>query len=263
MGNTEMGFWDHVEALRGVLLRSAGVLVVLMAAYFAVMPRLFDSVILAPCRADFMLYGILDALGAPSGEAMQDINLVNINLTSQFLIHMSASFWLAVVTAFPIVIYLLWGFVSPGLYESEKRGAPVAFGAGVVMFFAGAATGYFLVFPLTLRFLADYRLSDLIPNYISIDSYMDTFLMLVFVMGLVFELPVVTWLLGKAGIMDRTLFDRYRRHAIVGLLVLSAVVTPTGDPFTLSVVFVPLYLLWEVSAFTVPKPVTTIQQELT
>lgn len=131
------------------------------------------------------------------------------------------------------------------------------------MFFAGAATGYFLVFPLTLRFLADYRLSDLIPNYISIDSYMDTFLMLVFVMGLVFELPVVTWLLGKAGIMDRTLFDRYRRHAIVGLLVLSAVVTPTGDPFTLSVVFVPLYLLWEVSAFTVPKPVTTIQQELT
>lgn len=92
---------------------------------------------------------------------------------------------------------------------------------------------------------------------------MDTFLMLVFVMGLVFELPVVTWLLGKAGIMDRTLFDRYRRHAIVGLLVLSAVVTPTGDPFTLSVVFVPLYLLWEVSAFTVPKPVTTIQQELT
>ena len=120
------------------------------------------------------------------------------------------------------------------------------------MFFLGVATGYFLVFPLTLRFLADYQLSALIPNQISLDSYMDNFMMLILVMGIVFELPLVAWLLGKAGIVSRGLFNRYRRHAVVALLVAAAVITPTGDPFTLMVVFLPLYLLWELSALTLP-----------
>ena len=121
------------------------------------------------------------------------------------------------------------------------------------MFFLGVATGYFLVFPLTLRFLADYQLSALIPNQISLDSYMDNFMMLILVMGIVFELPLVAWLLGKAGIVSRGLFNRYRRHAVVALLVAAAVITPTGDPFTLMVVFLPLYLLWELSALTLPS----------
>ena len=116
------------------------------------------------------------------------------------------------------------------------------------------ACGYFLVFPLTLRFLADYRLSDMIPNRISLTSYMDNFMMLILIMGIIFELPVVAWLLGKARLLHRGIFERYRRHAIVALLVLAAVVTPTGDPFTLTVVFLPIYLLWEVSALVVPSP---------
>lgn len=254
-----MGFWDHAEALRGVLLRMAALLAVLTVALFAAMPHIFDSVILAPCHGDFVLYRWLDRLSASSsllpGEGGGDfeVQLINIRLASQFFIHMSTSFWLAVVLAFPMCVYLLWGFVAPGLYENEKRGVRGAFLAGNLMFFLGVATGYFLVFPLTLRFLAGYQLSELIPNQISLDSYMDNFMMLILVMGIVFELPLVAWLLGKAGILKRSLFSLYRRHAVVALLVAAAVITPTGDPFTLMVVFLPLYLLWEVAALTVPQ----------
>lgn len=258
--NEAAGFWDHAEALRKVLLRATGVVVGLMCIYFAVMPELFDRVILAPCRSDFPLYSLLDRVGGYGGVPERaDISLINIQLASQFFVHMTASMWLAVITAFPIVVYLLWGFVSPGLYEHEKRGVTGAFIGGIAMFYLGVATGYFLVFPLTLRFLADYQLSALIPNQISLDSYIDTFMMLVLMMGIVFELPVAAWLLGKTGILSREFFTTFRRHAIVALLVLAAVVTPTGDPFTLMVVFLPIYILWETSALTVPsRSVSTV-----
>ncbi|MFG6381156.1 MAG: twin-arginine translocase subunit TatC, partial [Muribaculum sp.] len=166
--------------------------------------------------------------------------------------HVSSSFWLALVFSCPVIMYLLWTFVSPALYNHERRGVRTAFLLGNVMFFAGLAAGYFLVFPITLRFLADYQVSAAVPNHISLDSYMDNFLMMIFVMGLVFELPLLCWLLGRLGIVHRGLFNRYRRHAIVVLLVVAAFITPTGDPFTLAVVFLPVYLLWEFGALLVP-----------
>ena len=121
------------------------------------------------------------------------------------------------------------------------------------MFFLGIVVGYVVVFPVTLRFLADYHVSQLVPNQISLDSYIDTFLMLIFMMGIVFELPLLAWALGKLGLLYRHFFKAYRRHAIVVLLVLAAIITPTGDPFTLCVVFLPIYLLYELSAFLVPS----------
>ncbi len=255
--SSEMGFWDHAEVLRGVLIRVALLLVLFTGVLFAVMPQIFDSVILAPCRPDFVLYRWLDYLSAssllPDSVAGDfEVEIINIRLASQFFIHVTSSFWLALVLAFPVCVYMLWGFIAPGLYEEEKRGVRGAFLAGNLMFYLGVAVGYFLVFPLTLRFLADYRLSSLIDNRISLDSYMDNFYMLILVMGIVFELPVVAWMIGKTGLLTREFFGRYRRHAIVVLLVAAAVITPTGDPFTLLVVFLPLYILWELSAFAVP-----------
>ncbi len=254
-----MGFWDHAEVLRGVLLRVVAVVFILMIAFFAAMPYLFDHVILAPCRGDFVLYELLDRISGSGivtgGERATDfnVNLINIQLASQFFIHMTSSFWLALIFSFPFIIYMLWGFISPGLYENEKRGVRGAFLAGNLMFFLGVAVGYFLVFPLTLRFLADYQLSELVPNQISLDSYMDNFMVLILVMGIIFELPLLAWMLGRAGLLSREFFSRYRRHAVVALLVLAAVITPTGDPVTFMVVFLPVYLLWELSAFTVPS----------
>lgn len=257
----EMGFWDHLDALRGVLIKIGATVLTAAVLLFIFMRRLMDSVILAPCNGDFPLYRWLDFLDNGSGSAWVpslgshdfNVTLINIELASQFFIHMSLSCWLAVVLTFPIIIYLLWSFVSPGLYPHERKGAVKAFAFGNLMFYAGVAVGYFLVFPLTLRFLADYQLSEQIPNTISITSYMDNFLMIILLMGLVFELPLLAWMLGKMGLLKRGFFNRFRKHAIVVLLIMAAIITPTGDPFTLFMVFLPIYLLWEGSALLVPR----------
>lgn len=256
----EMSFWAHVDALRSTLLKAGAVVLALTVVFFMLMPRIFDNIILAPTSGNFILYQLLGRLGAHGNILMPDLSgdnfhveLINIQLASQFFIHMSTSFWLAVVFAFPVIIYLLWNFVAPGLYAGEKQGVGKAFFFGNLMFFLGVAVGYFLVFPITLRFLATYQVSDMVPNQISLDSYMDNFLVLILMMGIIFELPLLAWLLGKTGVLTRTFFSRFRRHAIVALLILAAVVTPTGDPFTLMVVFLPIYGLWELSAWLVPK----------
>ena len=254
----EMSFWDHIDALRAVLIRIVAVLVVATIVLFCMMPSIFDSVILAPCHGDFVLYRLFERMTSSVSWLPQfttngfEVELINIKLASQFFIHMSTSFWLALVLTFPFVLYELWTFISPALYHNEKQGVKMAFFIGCFMFFLGVLVGYFVVFPVTLRFLADYHVSQMVPNQISLDSYMDTFLMLIFVMGLVFELPLVAWLLGSIGMLRRGFFKHYRRHAIVVLLILAAIITPTGDPFTLTLVFLPIYLLYEFSANLVP-----------
>lgn len=247
-----MSFWDHFDALRGVLMKMAVVLVCLGIIFFILMPEIFDSVILAPCRGNFPLYRIFDSITGSDSAADFHVSLVNIQLASQLFIHLSSAFYLALIFGFPVVIYLLWGFIKPGLYERERRHSVRAFLFGNLMFFIGIAIGYFLVFPLTLRFLATYQLSEMIPNTISLDSYMDNFVMIILVMGIVFELPLLCWLLGKTGLLRRSFFRRYRRHAIVVLLIAAALITPTGDPITLTIVFIPLYGLWEFSSSLVP-----------
>ncbi len=246
-----MTFWDHFDALRGVLLRMVAIVVVLGIASFCAMPWLFDNVILAPCRHDFPFYRLLDELVGIATDF--DLSLISVELASQLFAHISASCWVAVVVGFPVLLYQIWSFVAPGLYEEEKRGAGRAFIFGISMFYIGVCVGYFMVFPLAMRFLVTYSLSATITPMITLDSYMDNFFMLILVMGVVFELPLLAWLLGKLGILTRSFFNRYRRHAIVVLLVAAALITPTGDPFTLAVVFVPLYALWEFGALLVPK----------
>lgn len=253
--SNSMSFWAHFDVLRGVLFRIGALVVALSVLSFVFMPQIFDAVILAPCHGDFILYRLFDTItGSASGEGFE-MTLINTRLASQLSIHLSTSFELALVVGFPVVIYMLWGFVKPGLYPEERRHAVRAFMAGNVMFYMGVAVGYFLIFPLTLRFLATYQLSDMIPNTITIDSYMDNFTVIILVMGIVFEMPLLGWLLGRMGLLSRGFFSKYRRHAIVALLVLAALITPTGDPFTLFVVFVPLYMLYEATAMTVkPSP---------
>ncbi len=261
MAGQTMTFWDHLDALRSVLFRAAAVFVVLAVASFCVMPRVMDAVILAPCHADFPLYRLLDLISRNSpllpselsGCADFTVNLTSLELSSQFLAHMTASCWMATVVGFPVIIYILWGFISPALYESERRGIRRAFLFGNLMFYCGVLTAYYLVFPLALRFLSTYSLSPAIHSVVSLDSYMDIFFTMILVMGAVFELPLLAWLLGKMGLLTRSFFSRYRRHAIVILLIIAGLITPTGDPFTLFAVFIPIYALWELSSRLVPN----------
>jgi sec-independent protein translocase protein TatC len=253
-----MSFWGHLDVLRGTLFRIIITLVICAAALFAFMPTIFDQFIMGPARGSFVIYQLFNKIASSTGFSdlssnNLDIELVNIKLASQFFLHITTSLWMAAVIAFPVILWQLWGFVSPALYAHEKRGITRAFFFGCGMFYIGVAVGYFLVFPLTLQFLANYQLSSLVPNVISLDSYMDNFLMICLMMGILFELPLVAWLMGKTTLLNRQFFRKYRRHAIVALLSLAAIVTPTGDPITLSVVFFPIYALWELSAFLVPK----------
>lgn len=257
--NTEMDFWGHLGALRGVLFKIAIVVITIGVALFIYMPWIFDNVILAPCDGSFVTYDWLGALHGDgtllpdmSGEGFH-VDLINYSLTAQLNTHVSLSFWLALVISFPFVIYMFWTFIRPGLYPHERQKATPAFIFGNIMFYLGMVCSYYLVFPMCLRFLADYQITDAIKNTISLSSYIDNFLMLNFLMGLAFELPLLCWLLGKIGLISREFFSKFRRHAIVALVVLAAIITPTGDPVTLALVFIPLYMLWELSALLVPK----------
>lgn len=262
----EMSFWGHIDVLRKILLQVAATIFAAAILLFTFMPWIFDNIILAPTGGDFFLYRLLDGLSSDNSSLIPDLSsadfhveLVNIELASQFFIHMSSSCWLAVVLTFPIILYQLWGFISPALYSNERRGIKRAFLFGNTMFYIGVTIGYSLVFPITLRFLADYQLSSAIPNVISLSSYMDNFITICLMMGVVFELPLLAWLFGKMGFLTRRFFKKYRRHAVVVLLIIAAIVTPTGDPFTLAVVFLPVYCLWELSAYLVPNPETSIE----
>lgn len=255
----ELTFWDHLEALRKVLFRVAGIWLVLAIGFFVAMPWLFDNVVLAPCHDDFIFYRLLHRIGESLGLTgeffMQNfqVKLININLAAPFFIHMSTAFWMAVVVSVPYLLYELWRFVRPGLFADEKKQISRALAIGTVMFFAGVLLGYFMVYPLTLRFLATYELSPAIENCISLNSYIDNFMMIILMMGVVFELPLVTWLLSLLGIVNRKMLAKYRRHAIVFIFLLAAIITPTGDPFTMTVVALPLCLLYELSILLIKE----------
>lgn len=246
-----MSFWDHLEVLRWSIFRILGVLLVLFIVAFAVMPSIFDGFILAPTKGDFFIYKALGAVF--KGDF--NIDIININVTAPFFTHMRTAFLLALLVACPYILFEAWLFIKPALYSSEKKGIGAAFVGVAVLFYVGCAVGYLLVFPFTFRFLAGYHIGEGILTQISLNSYISTFISIIFVMGLVFELPVLAWVLSEFGILNKEILRKYRRYAIVILLVLAAVITPTGDPFTLMVVFLPIYLLYELSILIVrPAP---------
>lgn len=212
---------------------------------FAMKEMLFD-IVLAPSKSDFFLYRII-------GAEPFDIKLINTGLAEQFTIHMKVALTVGLLVASPYILYLLFHFVSPALYENEKRYSVRITLSAYLMFIVGVALNYFLVFPLTVRFLGTYSVSADIENMLTLSSYVDSMLMMSLWFGIIFELPVVCWLLGKFGLLKAEWMTRYRRHAIVAILIIAAIITPTGDIFTLMVVSLPIYILYEASAILVRR----------
>lgn len=250
MAGNEMTFWEHLDELRKVLFRSAVVIAVLMAGIFMAKDFVFNTVVFAPIDSDFVLYRLIDKvlvlLNMPTLPEFH-LELINIDLSAQFFIHVSTTFYFALVLSVPFIIFQLWNFVSPALYENEKRAAKVAFAFSGVLFLLGVIVGYFLIFPLTLRFLGTYQVSYEVANQISLQSYISMFTWLILIMGVVFEMPSLAVILSKIGILTKSFLKKYRRHAFVVMLVLAAFITPSGDPFTLMAVGLPLYGLYELS----------------
>ncbi len=250
-----MSFWEHLDVLRGAIIKIALAIVVCSLGAFFLKDTLFD-IVLAPKSNNFITYqwlGHLSHLFTSEGMDPFSVDLVNTGLAEQFAIHMKVAVYVGILAASPYAIYLLVRFIAPALYDNEKRYVfPVVTG-GYVMFLVGMSLNYFLIFPLTFRFLGTYQVSQDVPNMITLASYVDTMMMMNLMLGILFELPVVSWLLGKLGLLSAPFMRHYRRHAIVVIFTVAAVITPTTDAFTLCVVALPIWLLYEASILLVPK----------
>ena len=238
-GLKEMSFWDHIEELRGTLFRSVLIVFAFFVVGFFLKEPLFDGVVLRPAHSDFWLYRLLGI--------NLDIDLINIDVSAQFFTHIKVTFICALVVSFPLICYEVWKFVAPGLYEKEKKVMRRAFGLGAGLFYLGIAVGYFIVMPVLLVFFNGYQVSGSVENTFALTSYISIFMAMVFVMGILFEFPSVLAVLSHFGIITRATMRKSRRYAVMVILVLAAVLTPTGDPFTMLVVAVPLYALYEFS----------------
>lgn len=236
-------FWDHLDVLRSSIIRMIVAAVVMGIAAFFLKDWLF-SIVLAPKDSSFITYRLL-------GVEPFSIQLVNTGLTEQFMIHMKVALMAGILIASPYIIYLLFRFISPALYENERRYSVRITVTAYVMFLVGVVVNYLLIFPLTVRFLGTYKVSEEVVTMLTITSYIDTMLMMSLVFGIIFEIPVISWLLAKAGMLKASWMTKYRRHAIVTILIIAAIITPTADIMTLIIVSLPIWLLYEISILLV------------
>ena len=238
-------FWDHLDVLRSSIIRMIVAAVVMGIAAFFLKDWLFN-IVLAPKDSSFITYRLL-------GVEPFSIQLVNTGLTEQFMIHMKVALMAGILIASPYIIYLLFRFISPALYENERRYSVRITVTAYVMFLVGVVVNYLLIFPLTVRFLGTYKVSEEVVTMLTITSYIDTLLMMSLVFGIIFEIPVISWLLAKAGMLKASWMTKYRRHAIVTILIIAAIITPTADIMTLIIVSLPIWLLYEVSILIVKR----------
>lgn len=260
--DSQQTFWDHLDILRGVLLKVAAVALIFGIIAFIFKDELF-RIVLAPKDPDFITYRWLSFAGALFGEkALSDfhVQLINTGLAEQFIIHMKTALCAGVLCASPYILYQLYRFVSPALYANEKTYAVRTVGWGYLLFITGVLVSYFLIFPLTFRFLGTYQVAGDVDNMISLQSYMSTLMVMSLSLGIVFEMPVLAWMFAKMGFINSEFLRKYRKHAIVIILTVSAVITPTSDIFTLLLVSFPMYLLYEASILIIS---TTYQSRLT
>lgn len=245
----EMTFWDHLDVLRGLLLRGLVVVLLFTVVAFCLKDEVF-AVVLAPKSPDFILYRLLSQLSERLGFNMVDtfdVALINTGLAQQFMIHMKTAFCVGLIVASPYLLHQVFGFISPALYADERKYSVRLLIGGYAMFLLGVALSYFIIFPLTFRFLGTYQVSDEVTNLISLESYMSVLIMLCLFIGLMCELPVLAYIATKAGIIDSGFLKKFRRHAILVILVVCAIITPTSDAFTLLIVSLPICLLYEAS----------------
>ena len=245
----DMSFWEHLDVLRGTLIKIIAGTAICGIMAFILKDEVF-SIILAPKDSSFITYRLLDKISASASGTTADafsVDIINTGLAGQFVTHMKIAVCTGMLLISPYAIYLLFGFLSPALYANERNYSLRIVISGYVMFVIGMLTAYFLIFPLTFRFLGTYQVSSEIPNMITLPSYINTLITMCIMLGILFELPVLTWILSKTGILSARVMRHFRKHAIVVIFIIAAVITPTSDMFTMSAVAVPVCLLYEAS----------------
>lgn len=242
-------FEGHLEILRKMLFRIIVVVIVLASIIFCFKKETF-SIILAPQHSDFCTFKMIEYLAHSSGWNFHfneyNIPLISTELSAQFMTHITVSCVLAVLLASPYIVFELFKFISPALYESEKKYSSIVAIVIYALFIIGLLMSYFIIFPISFQFLATYQVDESITSTITLDSYISTFTTLTFLMGVVFQLPVLAYVLGKMGFIDADLLREYRAYAFVIIMIIAAIITPP-DIFTLILVTFPIYGLYEAS----------------
>jgi len=253
----QMSFMQHLDALRWHLVRSAIAIVVIGVALFCYNNFLFDTVIFGPLKQDFFSYKALCAIGHKIGAGdvmcmtIKPMQLQTLAASEQFFTHMWIAILGGIILAFPYIIYELWKFIKPALKNTESAPAKLFVIVASVLFIIGILFGYFILFPMSYNFLINYTLSD--GNFVHTQNTLDDYISLISTMtlvsGIVFELPIMVYLLSKIGLLTPTFMRNYRKYAVVVILIAAAVITPSPDITSQMVVAIPMYLLYEISIF--------------
>lgn len=251
----EMSFFDHIDVLRKHLLRTLAVVTVFVCIAFYYTDFLWNSIIMAPKNPAFWTYRMMCRLTEvlPSIIPREfcikaiDAKLINLEMAGQFTLQMNSCITAGLILGVPYLLFEIWLFIKPALLENEKKSAQGFVLFASTLFFLGVLFGYYIIAPLSINFLLNFTVDPSITNTITIDSYLSTILTLTLGSGIIFQLPVVIFILSKLGIMTPKFMRKSRRYAAVLILVVAAVVTPTSDPYTMMIVAFPLFLLYELS----------------
>lgn len=249
----EMSFLDHLEELRWHLIRSVIAIMVFSIAAFIAVDFVFDTIVFGPAKVDFWTFRKLCELSELIHSPALcidtlDFKIQSRQMTGQFTMHITSSFAIGLIVAFPYIFWEFWRFISPGLRLNERKVSRGAVLSVTLLFTLGVLFGYYIMSPLAVSFLAGYQVSEIVNNEFDITSYVSTLTTLVLGSGLLFQLPMVVYFLSKLGIVTPELMRSYRRHAIVVILILGAVFTPP-DPFSQILIAMPLFGLYQFSIF--------------
>ena len=247
----EMSFFDHLEALRWHLVRSAIAIVVFTVGAFYFYDFVFDTIILGPSRPSFWTYRMLCKLGEllhRDGFCVNkiDIKLMNNEMAGQFTLQINSSLLIGITLGFPYLLWEIWRFIKPALHDKERRAARGFVFYATFLFVLGIMFGYYVITPMSVNFLSGYTVSSAITNWFSIDSYISSVATLTLASGIVFQLPILVYVLSSLGVLTPAFMRNGRRYAIVVILIIAAVITPTPDMMTMIVVSLPLFILYEV-----------------
>lgn len=253
----EMGFMDHLEALRWHIVRSTVVVIILSIVVFCFPDFVFGQIIFGPLRVDFITYKQLcilsDKLGGVEGLCVKEMNfsLVSNQLSGQFTTHLWISFLGGLIIGFPYILYEIWRFIRPALKNTETKPVRGFVFVSSVLFLIGVFFAYYIIVPMSVQFLGNYNITTekFIQTLPTIDDYISLISTLVLATGLVFEMPIIVYFLTRMGIFSPAFMRKFRKHAVVVLLIVAAIITPSPDITSQMLVFVPIYCLYEISIF--------------
>jgi sec-independent protein translocase protein TatC len=261
--SNNMTFLEHLEELRWHLIRAFASVIIVAIVAFIFSDIVFNHVILAPKNPDFFTNKMLCLLGEKVNIPKLCINdepfqIINIKMAGQFTIHITISIFAGIIVAFPYIFWEFWSFIKPALYENELKHSRGAVTISSLLFIMGVCFGYFIIAPLSIHFLGSYNVSDQVLNQINLKSYIETVTSVTLAAGVIFELPILIYFLSKAGLVTPEFLRKYRRHAIIIVMVIAATITPP-DIFSLILVTFPLLILYEAGIVISKKVVKKLQ----